>query len=146
MCIASASQMSAFTSCPLNPDYWGREQRDHSSTGRLKSCCILEVEILGAAMSSSLWPYCNCGGYSFLRTLGGRTHFLSALSSWRPFFWTKSSYLAFGMKFSYRRFSKLKIAGLRCNLNYNWKEWHSCSELFISDFLAVFWNMVLWLR
>ena len=60
--IACAPQTPAFTPCLPNPDDWGREQREHSSLGRLKSCCTLEIETLGAVMSSSLRPYCSCGG------------------------------------------------------------------------------------
>lgn len=42
---------------------WGMEQREPSSLGRLKSCWALGIETLGAAMSSSLWPYYTCGGH-----------------------------------------------------------------------------------
>ena len=64
VCIACASQTLTFTPCLLNPDGWGGEQRGHPSLGRLKSCCTLDVETLGAVMSSFLWPCCGCGGYT----------------------------------------------------------------------------------
>lgn len=53
--IACAPQMPAFTLCLPNPDGRGREQRERSLLERLKSCCALEIETLGAAMSKSLW-------------------------------------------------------------------------------------------
>lgn len=58
--------------CSTNTDFsakaaesqrWSMEQRKPSSLGRLKSCWALGIETVGAATSSSLWPYCRCGGH-----------------------------------------------------------------------------------